>query len=91
MFEIKILQELSIIQQLRPSWADKCLHTVNVIKFGKTLFHTFLAYILVFMHLFLKILSERANSAESDQTLLQEQSDKGLHCLHMSFIINFGL
>ena len=36
------------------------------------------------MQLFLKILSEMANSVDPDQTA-PEQSDLGLHCLHMSF------
>ena len=37
------------------------------------------------MQLFLKIRSGMANSVDPDQTLLQEQSDLGLHCLHMLF------
>ena len=40
------------------------------------------------MHLFLEILSGMANSVDPDQTALQEQSDLGLHCLHMPFSQN---
>ena len=35
------------------------------------------------MQLFLKILSGKANSVNSDQTAPQEQSDLGPHCLHV--------
>ena len=37
-------------------------------KISNTLFHTHFAEILLFMQLFLKILSEKANSADPDQT-----------------------
>ena len=37
-------------------------------KILNTLFHTFLAKIVPFVHLFLKILSGMANSADPDQT-----------------------
>ena len=37
------------------------------------------------MHLFLKILSGMANSVDPDQTAPEEQSDQGLHHLHMPF------
>ena len=43
---------------------------------------------LFFMQLFPNILSEMANSVDPDQTApfwLKEQSDLGLHCLHMPF------
>ena len=33
--------------------------------------------------MFLKFLSGMANNADSGQTALLEQSDLGLHCLHM--------
>ena len=36
-------------------------------KISNTLFHTVLAYILLFMQLFLKTLSGMANSIDSDQ------------------------
>ena len=39
---------------------------------------------LVFKQLFLKTLTGMANSVDPDQ-LFQEQSDLGLHCLHMPF------
>ena len=46
------------------------------------------------MHLIQKLLGGMANSVDPDQTLLQEQSDLGLHhlhmvlnCLHMSFCL----
>ena len=35
------------------------------------------------MRLFFKVLSEEANSVDPDQTAPKEQSDLGLHCLHM--------
>ena len=37
------------------------------------------------MQFFLKILSGMANSVDLDQTAPKEQSDLGLHCLHMPF------
>ena len=55
-------------------------HTVNVLTF-----HTILAYILLFMQLFLKILSGIGNSVDPDQTLLQRRSYLGLYCLHILF------
>ena len=39
-----------------------------------------------FMHLFHKMLGEKINCVDPDQTSLQEQSDLGLCCLHMSFL-----
>ena len=36
------------------------------------------------MQLFLTLLNGMANSVDPDQTALQEQSDLGLHCLHVS-------
>ena len=50
-------------------------------KISNTLFHTYFASILLFMQLFLKILSGIANSVDRNQ----EQSDLGLHCLHIPF------
>ena len=46
------------------------MNTVNVLKIqiSNTSFHTFLAYILLFMHLSLKMLSRMANSYDPDQT-----------------------
>ena len=38
------------------------------------------------MQSFLIILSEIANSVDPDQTAPLEQSDLGLHCLHMYFV-----
>ena len=38
------------------------------------------------MQLFLKILSEMANSVDLIRLLLWEQSDLGLHCLHNNAI-----
>ena len=38
------------------------------------------------MQLFLKMLTGMANSVDPDQTAPLEQSDLGLHCLHMPFI-----
>ena len=35
------------------------------------------------MQMFLKILSGMANSVDPDQTATKEQSDLGLHCLHI--------
>ena len=43
------------------------MDTVNILKFH-TLFHTFLAKILLFMQFFLKILGGIANSVDPDQT-----------------------
>ena len=40
---------------------------------------------MLLMQVFLKILSGMANSVDPDQTAPSEQSDLGLHCLHMSF------
>ena len=37
------------------------------------------------MHFFLKLLSGMANSEDPDQT------DQGLHCLHMPFVRNYGV
>ena len=37
------------------------------------------------MQLSLKMLSGMANSVDPDQTAPVEQSDQGLHCLHMPF------
>ena len=37
-------------------------------KISNTLFHTFLAYIFIFIQLFLKILSGMANRIDQDQT-----------------------
>ena len=59
----------------RPKAPDK-----DSLQISNTLFHTILASILLFMLLLLKILSGMANSVDPDQ----EQSDHGLHCLHMS-------
>ena len=56
----------------------KCTRIRKIFNYGKcpknsnTLFHTIL-------QLFLKILSGKANSVDPDQ----EQSDLGLHCLHV--------
>ena len=58
-------------------------------KISNTLFHTFLACILFFMQLCLKLLSRMANSVDPDLTAFQEQSDLGLHCLPMSFCQKF--
>ena len=44
----------------------------------------FFFFSYVFMHLFDKILDGKANSVDPDQTAL-EQSDLGLHYLHMPF------
>ena len=41
--------------------------------------------VLKYMKLFLKILSGMANIVDLIRLLLQEQSDLGLHCLHMPF------
>ena len=41
-------------------------------KISKSLFHTFLDKILLFVQLFLKILSEMANSVDHDQTAPSE-------------------
>ena len=42
--------------------------------------------VFFFMQLFLKVLSGMANNEDPDQTaVLQEQSDLGLHYLHMPF------
>ena len=38
-----------------------------------------------FLQSFLKILSGLANCVDPDQTAPLEQSDLGLHCLHMPF------
>ena len=54
-------------------------------KISNTLFHTFLPKFYFFMQSFPKILSGRANSVDPDQTAPKEQSDLGLHCLHISF------
>ena len=43
-------------------------------------------FFFLFMQLFLIILSEIANSVDPDQTAPLEQSDLGLHCLHMYFV-----
>ena len=37
------------------------------------------------MQLFHKLLNGMANSVDPDQTAPEEQSDLGLHCLHMLF------
>ena len=51
-------------------------------KISNTLFHTFFClFFFLFMQLFPNILSGMANSVDPDQ----EQSDLGLHCLHMPF------
>ena len=65
---------------------------VNVLKF-RTLYFILFRPKFCFLCIFLKILGEMANSVDPDQTapstlirlLLQEQSDLGLHCLHMPF------
>ena len=54
-------------------------------KISNILFRTFLAKILLFIQLIIKINSGMANSVDPDQTLLQEQSDLGLHCLLIPF------
>ena len=60
----------------------------NYLKSGKfpkilnTLFHTPLALVLLFVQLFLAILSGTTNSIDPDL---------GLHCLHMSFVRHFGV
>ena len=58
-------------------------------KISNSLFHTFLAknfgQKFAFMQSFLKILSGMANSVDPDQTAPEEQSDLGLHYLHMPF------
>ena len=41
------------------------------------------------MQLSLKMLSRIANSVDPDQTAPLEQSDLGLHCLHMPFCQTF--
>ena len=55
---------------------------VNVLKF-RTLYSIpfFCLFFFLFMQLFPNILSGMANSVDPDQ----EQSDLGLHCLHMPF------
>ena len=50
---------------------------------SNTLFHTFLAKILLFRQLVFKILSEMANSADPDQT-----ADQGMHCLQTYAILS---
>ena len=47
---------------------------------------------LLFMRMFLNVLSGMANSVDPDQTrlLLHEQSDLGLHCI-CHFVRNFGV
>ena len=49
-------------------------------KISNILFHTFLANISIYMQLFLKTLQGITNSVDNDQ-----QSNLGLHCLHMAF------
>ena len=58
-------------------WYSKCP------KISSTLFHNFFMKFLLFMQLFLKILSGMTNSVDPGQT--KEQSDLDLHCLHLSF------
>ena len=55
--------------------------TVNFLKFQTLFFHTIFCIILAFYALFLKIFSVMSNKEDPD--LLWEQSDLGLHCLHM--------
>ena len=44
------------------------------------------------MQLFIKALSGMANNVDPNLRLLvKEQSDLGLHCLHMHFVRNFGV
>ena len=57
-----------------PRYSSSCcdsnivtLFTISVLKF-RTLLHTFFAQILLFIQLFLKILSGQANSVDPDQT-----------------------
>ena len=63
----------------RPQWVESpdptflkflqvCFTMVNVLNLSITLFHTFLAYILPLMQLFLRIPSGIVNSVDLDQT-----------------------
>ena len=60
-------------------------------KILNTLFLTLLGQFCSLYSYFLKILHEKVNSVDLDQTAPQEQSDLGLHCLQMPFIGHFGV
>ena len=59
--------------------------TVKVLRFQTLYSILFWSKFCFLMQLFLKIFSGMANSVDPDQTALKEQSDLGLHSLHMSF------
>ena len=59
--------------------------TVNVLKL-ETVYTTLLYFFArIFKHLFHKRTDIMANSADNDQITPKEQSDLGLHCLHVPF------
>ena len=55
-------------------------------KISNTLFHPVLALDLLFLQLFLKILSGMSDSVDSDQAAPEEQLDLSLHCLHNAIL-----
>ena len=65
--------------------ADVIFSTVNVLKFLTLYSMLFLALILLFTQLSLKILSGLANSVDPDQTAPYVQSDLCQHCLHKPY------
>ena len=71
-----LLSDVVLILNIKYSKCPKILNT---------LFHAILAKLLLFMQLFLEILSGMANIIDPDQTAPKGKSDLGLHCLHMPF------
>ena len=66
----------------------------NCPKILNTLFHTFWAFLLFYFYyyfFFLAVFSGLPNSVGPDQTAPEEQSDLGLHSLHMPFVRNFSV
>ena len=78
-----------LANQIQHKLSNKTVSTVNVLKFRTLYFWPKICFLWLFMQLFPKIPSGMANSVDPDQTLLQEQSDLGVHCLHMTFCQTF--